>query len=286
MKKIVVIGSVNTDIVMFAPFRPNAGECVTANDFNIISGGKGANQAVSSARLGGLVSFIGSVGTDTYGQMAIDDLISNGVDATGVVKCAEITGTAIITVAGGDNSIVVYPGANTLLLPELINCDILKDADVIVTQLEIPPETIEYILKICEDKTIILNPAPNAREFKQEWMGKINYITPNTQEFDIMFNGEPLERVIKRYPNKLIVTLGAEGTAYFDGNKIIRIPATDDKPVDTTGAGDTFNGALAVAISERMPLYDAVSFANKAAGISITKKGCREGMPLRNELNS
>lgn len=278
---ITVIGSINMDIVVETNVFPTQGETVHGKLFTTIPGGKGANQAVAIARLGSSVRMIGAVGDDNFGKELYHNLKQEKVDVTGVVKTKNSTGIANILLHAGDNRIIVVPGANFDLNPKMIDDELafIKESKLVMLQLEIPVETIDYILTVCQKHSIpvLLNPAP-AANFKKEWIGKVTYLTPNETECESIF-GEDWETVLKQYPNKIIVTLGSDGAAYFDGEKLIRISGYKTKVIDTTGAGDTFNGAFAHAICSGKSLQDAVQFANSAASLSVEKFGAQGGMP-------
>ncbi|RND00819.1 ribokinase [Lysinibacillus halotolerans] len=278
---ITIIGSINMDIAIQTTIFPKQGETVLGNLFTTIPGGKGANQAVAAARLGSDVQIIGAVGKDAFGTELYMNLKNENVHVDGIQKTDNSTGIANILLHNNDNRIIVVPGANFDVDQKMIdaNLELIKQSALVMLQLEIPVETIEYVLKVCEDLAIpvLLNPAP-AANFKQEWIDKVSYLTPNETECEVMF-GEDYETVLKQYPNKIIVTLGGEGAAYFDGNQIIRIAGYKTKAVDTTGAGDTFNGAFAHAIIEGKSIEEAVRFANITASLSVEKFGAQGGMP-------
>lgn len=276
------------DLVVTSNKRPNAGETVLGESFKTVPGGKGANQAVASARLGADVYMVGRVGDDAYGQDILSNLQAQGIRTTYMKPVTEMeSGTAHIILAEGDNSIVVVKGANDEVTPNYVK-DALSAIDhigIVLIQQEIPEETVEAVCTICSEKNIpvILNPAP-ARKVKQQILKQAAYITPNEHEAALMFDGLTIEEALRQYPNKLLITEGKNGVRYFDGSKEVLVPGYPVKAVDTTGAGDTFNGALAVALTEDKPLYDALAFANLAASISVTKFGAQGGMPTREEL--
>lgn len=276
------------DLVVTSNKRPNAGETVLGESFKMVPGGKGANQAVASARLGADVYMVGRVGDDAYGQDILSNLQAQGIRTTYMKPVTEMeSGTAHIILAEGDNSIVVVKGANDEVTPNYVK-DALSAIDhigIVLIQQEIPEETVEAVCTICSEKNIpvILNPAP-ARKVKQQILKQAAYITPNEHEAALMFDGLTIEEALRQYPNKLLITEGKNGVRYFDGSKEVLVPGYPVKAVDTTGAGDTFNGALAVALTEDKPLYDALAFANLAASISVTKFGAQGGMPTREEL--
>ncbi|MGE6630292.1 ribokinase [Bacillus sp. NPDC077027] len=288
MSKIVVIGSCSMDLVVTSSKRPNAGETVLGESFKTVPGGKGANQAVASARLGADVYMVGRIGDDSYGQEILQNLQDQGVNTDYMKPVTEMeSGTAHIILAEGDNSIVVVKGANDEVTPDYVKEALtsIKNADIVLIQQEIPEETVEAVCTLCTKRNIpvILNPAP-AREVKQEVLHQAAYLTPNEHEAALIFQGLSPAEALRLYPNKLLITEGKSGVRYFDGEKEVLVPGFPVQAVDTTGAGDTFNGALAVALTEGKPLFEALSFANLAASISVTKFGAQGGMPSREEL--
>ncbi|BAC14532.1 ribokinase [Oceanobacillus iheyensis HTE831] len=288
MVNITVVGSSSIDLVVTAPTRPKAGETIIGDDFQTVPGGKGANQAVAASRLGANVSMIGRVGKDTFGEEILSNLQENKVSVEYVEPVTDVaSGTAHITLAEDDNSIIFVKGANDYVTPDYIkkSLDKLINADIVLIQQEIPEETVEFVIETCHtyEVPILLNPAP-AREVSNQVIERTTYLTPNEHEFSIMFGNENRSDVLKRYPNKLLITEGKNGVRYFDGEAEIVIPSYEVVPVDTTGAGDTFNASFAIAIAEGRSLEDAIRFANKAASISITKFGAQGGMPTRTEM--
>lgn len=283
---ITVIGSINMDIVVDTDIFPRQGETIQGKSFTTIPGGKGANQAVAVARLGSPIRMIGAVGDDSFGKELYDHLANEKIDVSGIVKTNNSTGIANILLHNQDNRIIFVPGANFDLNVEIIdsNIQLIKESKLIILQMEIPVETIEYILSIAQEHAIpvLLNPAP-AKNFKKVWMDKITYLTPNETECESIF-GEDWETVIKQYPNKVIVTLGDKGAAYFNGTNIIHVPGYKTTAVDTTGAGDTFNGAFAHAVFLGKSIEEAVQFANVAASLSVEKFGAQGGMPSQDAV--
>ncbi|MFJ8267978.1 ribokinase [Peribacillus asahii] len=288
MVKIAVVGSVAIDLVVTASKRPIAGETVLGDSFRTVPGGKGANQAVAAARLGAEVSMIACVGDDVYGQAIKNNLRDNGVDITYVEPVTGIaSGTAHITLAEGDNSIIVVKGANDSVTPQFVQQaqPAIERADIILVQQEIPEETVVYLAELCTKlgKKLLLNPAP-ARKISEVVIEQSAYITPNEHEFALLFEGENRADVLKRYPNKIFITEGKNGVRYFDGNEERVISSFIVEAIDTTGAGDTFNGAFAVAVAEGKSYEESVRFANRAASLSVTKFGAQGGMPTRAEV--
>ncbi|WP_339292898.1 ribokinase [Paenibacillus sp. FSL W8-0187] len=288
MAKIVVIGSASMDLVVTSTKRPGAGETVLGDSFKTVPGGKGANQAVAAARLGAEVTMIGCVGEDSFGETILSNLQANGVITEYVEPVTDIeSGTAHIILAEGDNSIVVVKAANDRITPDYVDqaAEVIQAADIVLIQQEIPEETVVHVSELCAryQVPLMLNPAP-ARPVPSVVIERAAYMTPNEHEAAILFGDEPLGDVLRRYPNKLIVTEGKRGVRYFDGNEEVVVPGYKVEAVDTTGAGDTFNGAFAVALSEGMSMADSLKFANRAASLSVMKFGAQGGMPSRLEV--
>ncbi|MBE7098750.1 MULTISPECIES: ribokinase [Bacillus cereus group] len=290
MPNIAVVGSISMDLVAVSKKRPKAGETVIGEAFHTIPGGKGANQAVAAARLGANVAMIGAVGNDNYGTVVRSNLENERVFIDYVVPVTDTaTGIAHIVLAEEDNSIVVVQGANALVNESVVDRskDLLIKADMVVLQLEIPLETVKYVLAICEEHNIpvMLNPAP-AQVLSEDILEKATYITPNEHECRIVLDDftSPIEDLLAKYPNKLLMTEGSKGVRFHNSTEIVHVPSIAVDVVDTTGAGDTFNGALAVALSEGETLQKAIRFANIAGGLSVTKLGAQGGMPTRDRV--
>ncbi|MDW5299548.1 MAG: ribokinase [Sedimentibacter sp.] len=290
MGKVVVVGSINVDMVFTSNVRPKAGETVLGSKFSIIPGGKGANQAVAAGKLGAEICMIGCVGDDSNGEFSIKNFNLMNVDT----NCVEIiqgipTGVANIVVAEKDNSIIVIPGANYEITRKTIDKykDVILSADIVLLQLEIPLDAVEYTAELCRKNNVkvLLNPAP-AVELPKSLIENASYITPNEHELNIILGKQNnTDEIIKKYPNKLIVTIGSKGVKYYDGNEMKIVPSYDVEVVDTTGAGDTFCGGLAAALVRGDSLEESIKFANKAASISVTKLGAQSGMPTLKEIN-
>jgi ribokinase len=300
MKRIIVIGSSNTDMVIKTEKLPAPGETILGGKFLMNPGGKGANQSVAASRLGGKVTFISKRGNDLFGNQAVGLLMREGVDIKYIVKDPDLpSGVALITVdSTGENSIVVAPGSNGNLLKEDIPSVIFDTGkfEILLLQLEIPIDTVEYSAVTASEHGIkvILNPAP-ARKLSDNLLKNTWLITPNETEAetitgiiitDIPSAERAAELIQERGVKNVIITLGEAGAYIKSENYTGLIPGIKVKPVDTTAAGDVFNGALAVAISEGSDLKDAVIFANKAASISVTRMGAQASAPYRNEINS
>lgn len=297
-EKIIVIGSTNTDMVIVADHFPAPGETILGGRFLMNPGGKGANQAVAAARLGGDVAFISKVGKDVFGQQAIQNLINEGIDVTGVaIDDNEPSGVAQITVdRHAENCIVVAPGANmTLGTSDLDKMKSkIESAGILLAQLEIPVETVHYTMKYAASAGVktILNPAP-AIPLDDDLLQSLYLITPNETETEMLTgikvkNQESARKaaafLLEKGVSAVIITLGANGAYVFDGKVDAQIPAPKVEAVDTTAAGDTFNGALAVALAENKSLIEAVAFANRAAAITVTKMGAQSSIPFLNQL--
>ena len=298
MSRIIVIGSSNTDMVIKTEKLPAPGETILGGIFLMNPGGKGANQAVAAARLGGKVTFITKRGNDLFGNQAVGLLMREGIDTQYIVKDIEFpSGVALITVdSAGENSIVVAPGSNGNLLEEDIPAEIFETCkfEILLLQLEIPINTVEYSAVTASKHGIkvILNPAPACKLsdnlLKHTWL-----ITPNETEAEAITgmtitdipSAERASALLQeRGVKNVIITLGQAGAFVKSENYTGLIPGVKVNPVDTTAAGDVFNGALAVAISEGNALNDAVIFANKAASISVTRMGAQASAPYRNEI--
>jgi ribokinase len=296
--KIVVIGSSNTDMVLKTERFPKPGETILGGEFFLFQGGKGANQAVAAARLGGQVSFICKVGNDVFGNNAVKHYDHEGIDVSGVLMDSNApTGVAVITVnKSGENSIIVASGANALLSVNDIKSsgNVLEAADWIVTQLETPLPVITYLSLYAKDnkKNLILNPAPALQLPNTVYQG-LFLITPNENETELLTGINVIDEdsakkaavILKtRGVQNVIITLGSRG-AYVDcADYVGIIESYKVTPVDTTAAGDVFNGALVVALAEKNSWRDAVQFACKAAAISVTKMGAQTSAPTRKEM--
>jgi ribokinase len=296
--KIVVVGSSNTDMVIKTKQIPAPGETVLGGVFFMNAGGKGANQAVAAVRLGGTVSFVCKIGNDIFGKEAISSFKKENINTDFIfIDENEPSGIALITVdENAENSIVVASGANALLsvgdIEEIE--DFIVQAEIILMQLEIPLTTVIHIAEVAAANGIpvILNPAP-ACELPDELLKNISIITPNENEAekltgitvtDIQSAEKAAKAIYNRGVETVIVTLGAEGALLLNRDAVTHIPGYKVNPVDTTAAGDVFNGALAVALSEKKSLEEAIDFACKAAAISVTRLGAQASAPYRHEI--
>ena len=282
---IVVIGSAAMDLVVTASKRPIAGETIIGDSFALVPGGKGANQAVACARLGAQVTFLGCVGDDHYAKLIIENLVDQGVNTQSVQRMAGTeSGTAHITLAEGDNSIIVLKGANNHVSPSYIEKESLRlnfatnKPQIVLIQQEIPEDTVAYVANLCYELSIplILNPAP-ARALSEDIISKVSYLTPNEHEASVIFDTASYKQVLAKFPNKLVVTEGAKGVRYHNGETEQLVAGYKVQVVDTTGAGDTFNGAFAYALASGDNIREALVFANKSAAISVTKFGAQGG---------
>lgn len=293
---ILVIGSLNMDLVVEADRAPERGETVLGNHVHFVPGGKGANQAIAAARLGAETTMIGSVGDDAFGQELQRALQADGVDISAVkVLAQEATGVASILLAHGDNSIVVVPGANAQCLPEDLDqqVDKIRAADLVVLQLEIPLSTVEYAVNLAKqyEKPVLLNPAP-AQTLSAELLRQIDYLTPNRSELMLLTgigNDQPLEKGMDRLldcgVSSCITTLGAEGAAFKNrGGKLCHVAGYRVPVVDTTGAGDAFNAGLAYALALQQPMAEAMQFACQVSALAVTKFGAQAGMPTLGDI--
>ncbi len=288
--KLAVVGSINTDMTVDAERIPRKGETLRGDHIQYIPGGKGANQAVAMARLGADVEMFGCVGDDANGEMMLKNLRQNGVK-TDHIKILEgvSTGIAIITIGENDNTIIVVPGANkkvTLSYFEEIKVH-LETCDMVLLQQEIPLETVYGVVEFCNRKGIpvILNPAP-ASKVPMEVINKLTFLTPNEHEVIQIFGTEiSTEQLLRKYPEKLVITQGEKGVSVcLKNGKIVTIPARKANVADTTGAGDTLNGAFAVRMAAGDTLTEALKYANVAASLSTEKFGAQGGMPSHSEV--
>ncbi len=296
--KITVIGSSNTDMVIMTDKLPVSGETVIGHQFSMHHGGKGANQAVAAARLGGNVSFVSRVGNDVFGTEALDHYKQSGIDTSLISRDPiEASGTALILVDNqGENSIAVALGANKNLDPELLKKarSTIQSSSYVLTQLETPLETVEQVGRMCRTYKVplILNPAP-AVELSDELLAHVDIITPNAIETyqltGIKLSGEQSIKdassvLHNRGIDTVILTLGGQGAYLSSADFRGYIPGVKVDVVDTTAAGDTFNGALVVSLSEGFELQEAVRFANKAAAFSVCRLGAQSSIPYRKDL--
>ncbi|MGM9534680.1 MAG: ribokinase [Intestinibacter sp.] len=288
--KLAVVGSINTDMTVTAERIPLKGETLLGDSISYIPGGKGANQAVAMAKLGAEVEMFGCIGDDSNGQKMIENMKNVGIKTEHIKVLEGIpTGIAMITVGENDNTIIVVPGANGKVDKDYVDGikDVLQTYDMVVLQHEIPLDTVHYIVEFCAEKNIpvVLNPAPAAK-VPMEIIEKVTYLTPNEHEAVLIFGDEmTTEELLKKYPEKLLITQGSRGVSTcLKSGEILTVPARPAKVVDTTGAGDTLNGAFSVQIAGGANIKDALTFANTAASLSTEKFGAQSGMPTVGEV--
>lgn len=297
-RKILVVGSSNTDMVIKTQNFPAPGETILGGKFLMNAGGKGANQAVAAARLGGMVTFVGKIGDDIFGKQAVQQLEDEGINVDFVAVDPENpSGVAMITVdRSGENSIVVAPGSNGTLSAEDFSkaIDELNESEFVLMQLEIPIPTVEHIARMAtlKQKKVILNPAPAAK-LSDELLKNLYIITPNETEAELLTGIKVTDeqsalsaatRLHEKGIEIVIITLGSAGAFLLAHGKPEIIQAPKVEAVDTTAAGDTFNGALVVALSEGKTIQESIVFANKAASISVTRIGAQSSVPFRKEI--
>ncbi|PWH16678.1 MAG: ribokinase [Anaerolineae bacterium] len=290
---LVVVGSINMDLVVRAPRLPRLGETILGSDFRTFPGGKGANQAVAAARLGGKVRMVGRVGGDGFGDALLDTLRQNQVEITYVYRDPQAsTGVALITVEeSGDNAIVVAPGANGRLSPQDIHQAeaAFQAAQAVVLQLECPLPTVEEAIKVARRYAVpvALNPAP-AQALPDELLRQVDVLIPNQSELQILSGEVEIEEAIqalqKRGVKTLIVTLGEQGCLVVQGAERHTLAAHRVKAVDTTAAGDAFVGAFAVAWAEGKSLLEAARWGNAAGALAVTRAGAQPSLPTRQEV--
>lgn len=298
--KVAVVGSYNVGLTMNVPRFPVGGETVIGQGFAEGPGGKGSNQAIGAARLGAETSFVGKVGTDRYGDDAVELWESEGVDATQVGRTTEAhTGVAFIIVDDdGENEITVAPGANDALDPDAVRSanSVIEDSDCLLLQLEIPDEPLITAAEIAAnaDVPVILNPAP-ARELPPSLLENVTYLTPNESEALILTGRDPAATVgdeqiatelLELGAETVVLTQGADGALLVTDEKIVSIDAPSVPVADTTGAGDAFNGAFAVALGEEKPLEETVRFACRAGALEVTEMEVIPGLPERDEVDA
>ncbi|POF97121.1 ribokinase [Pseudomonas putida] len=297
--KVVVVGSLNMDLVARARRLPRAGETLPGDSFFTVPGGKGANQAVAAARLGGSVAMIGNVGDDDYGRQLHRALYVEGVDCQGVSTCPGVSsGVALITVdAASQNCIVIVPGANGLLTPQsVLRFDaLLQAAEVVICQLEVPTDTVACTLARARElgKQVILNPAPATGPLPADWFAHIDYLTPNESEAEALTGVAVTDQdsarragecLLQLGAGKVIITLGAQGALLVTAQGHQHYPAPHVQPLDTTAAGDTFIGGFAAGLVRGLEEGEAIIFGQRAAALSVTRAGAQPSIPYLAEL--
>ncbi|WP_276389285.1 ribokinase [Eudoraea chungangensis] len=299
MSKIIVVGSSNTDMVVKTPRFPQPGETILGGDFFMFPGGKGANQAVAASRLKGNVDFVCCVGDDIFGKKALEGYQKEGLDISGAKRLSgEATGVALITVNGqGENEIVVASGANLKLsvaqLKEHLKS--IEQKSIFLTQLETPLEVVEYLVSYCGEnqQKLVINPAP-AQELSPKIFNGLFLITPNETETKILTGIEVTDEesairagkvFFEKGVENVIITMGKKGAFFMNKEEHFLTPGIEVKAADTTAAGDVFNGALVVCLSQGKNWPDSIAFANKAAALSVTKMGAQDSAPYLNEIS-
>ena len=296
MKHILVIGSINMDLSIRTSHLPQPGETITGFGFEAGPGGKGANQAVAAARLGGDVAMIGGVGRDVYAQPLLDNLRQSGVKTHGVETFGGSSGIAVITICQADNQIILDRGANEKLSPEVIDRhrDLLEWADLVLFQLEIPMNTLLYAARLAKEcgAKVLLNPAPMC-DLPEELLKSTDIFVPNEHEAARLL-GTPLATLDKakkaavalrqKGMDRVIITLGSQGCVAADKDHLFHASVDPCTPVDTTAAVDGFIGALAVGLCEEMSLRQAVRFATAASSITVSRPGASHSLPTREEV--
>ena len=293
-KPIVVVGSINMDLVAHTPRIPVPGETILGTGFTTTPGGKGANQAVAAARLGYPTLMAGNVGSDVYGPALLDNLVHSGVETKAMEKVDGPSGLAPIFLSeAGDNAIVVVPGANGQVDPAFVDrhADLIRSAGMVLCQLEIPMETVSHLLALCAEAgvPVMLDPAPAAELPKEVW-SQVAWFTPNETEAEFYLGGSltpevDSQRLLNRGPQGVVLKRGAEGSyvARAEGNAAWVYPSPV-AAVDTVGAGDCFNGVFAVALLEGNHPWAAAHIASVAAAISVTRRGAQASMPTRADI--
>ncbi len=292
MSRITVVGSSNTDMVVKTPRFPQPGETLLGGEFFLFAGGKGANQAVAAARLGGQVRFVARVGDDVFGRQAVEGFEREGIDCSFVSSDPKLaSGTALITVNGeGENTIVVASGANAALGVESITELDLGEDEYVLTQLETPLETVRELAQRIH--RLILNPAP-ATQLPDELLDGLFMITPNETETQLLTGvrvtdessaARAAELLRSKGVRHVIITMGAAGAFYAGPDESFTTPAPHVTAVDTTAAGDVFNGALVVALGRDEDMREAIAFAVRAASVAVTRMGAQDSAPRLGDL--
>lgn len=297
---IVVVGSLNMDLVVSTPRLPRIGETLKGDSIHYIPGGKGANQAVGCARLGAQVTMIGAVGDDVFGRQIVREMERNGVSTKAIdVLEGMSTGTATILHTPDDNCIVIVPGANGQITAERIerHREMIEHADLVIMQLEIPMDAVSKAIAIAHEAKVptVLNPAP-ASVLPAEMAAAVDWLTPNETEFEILANEGPvasldamkeaMRRWEKRYGSRMLVTLGERGACFLEDGELSLIEAPVVTPVDTTGAGDCLNAAFSFGLATGKTIKQSVSFAVRAASLSVMRFGAQAGMPTLPEVDA
>lgn len=300
MKKIAVVGSLNMDIVIETPHMPKGGETISGRNVTLIPGGKGANQAYAVGKLDGDITMIGAVGRDSSGDALLENLKSVNVNVSGIRRMEEgVTGQAYITVDDhGENSIILIAGTNGLVTKELIDdhMDVLRECDIVIMQLEIPLDVVEYVKEFAveEGKTVIVDPAPAISNIPDHFWKGIDYIKPNETELAILtgLKMETREELVQgarmmigKGVKNVIVTLGGDGCLFVTNETEEFFQSHKVKAVDTTAAGDSFTAAFALALSQGKEYKEAIELGQKVSSIVVTRKGAQTSIPTMGEVN-
>jgi ribokinase len=290
---IIVVGSINMDLVVRAPRHPQPGETILGSSFHTFPGGKGANQAVAAARAGGHVRMVGRVGDDDFGSALLQTLQNDGVDTHATLRTPGVaSGVALITVSdAGQNNIVVIPGSNGKLAPGDLQAaqEVFADGGAVLVQLEIPLETVLEAARLARlsGAKLILNPAP-ARQLPDDLLRMVDYLIPNEHELTLLTGEQDILRAARQLKclgvGCVIVTLGGEGVLVLEGDQPQRLPSHTVQVMDTTAAGDAFVGAFAVALTEGKSTLDAARWGNAAGALAVTKAGAQPSLPKREEI--
>ena len=297
MPSVFVVGSLNADHVIPVARLPRRGETLMGRDLALFPGGKGANQAVAAARLGARVLMVGRVGPDRLGDLLLGSLRAAGVDTVAVERVRRPTGVALIQVLpGGDNAIVVSPGANATLTPAAVRSGLatVGPGDIVLCQLESPLDAVCEALQTAKVRgaTTVLDPAPALRHLPETIWRTVDIQTPNASEAAILLGRRPgdpgrtLRGLLALGPPAAVLTLGEDGAWVATGDRTEHVPSTPVQALDTTAAGDTFNGALATGLSDGLDLVEAARFAAVAAAISVTRPGAQSSCPTREDVDS
>jgi len=297
--KVVVVGSLNMDLIVRMPRFPVAGETLAGHGFATAAGGKGANQAVAAARLGTRVAMVGCVGDDANGAALRAGLLAEGIDCSGVGTVPEVaTGIATILVDdAGQNAIVIAAGSNAEMTAERLadHDGLLAAADIVIAQLEVPMVTVEATLLRAHalGRTVILNPAPAVGPLPESWYSLIDYLIPNESEAALLTGIavdspqsalQAAEKLLASGARRVLITLGSQGVFYADSERHLHLPVEPVVAVDTTAAGDTFVGGFAAGLAEGLPLESAIRLGQQAAALAVTRPGAQPSIPYRHEL--